>query len=361
MPLEEFLGQAPYALGQAAKAEKILPEFLRLTAGHYDRCPPYRRILDGLGTDLAAVRGAADLPFLPVSLFKRLDLLSVAQDEVVKTLTSSGTTGQAVSKIFLDRRTAANQQKVLARLVGDLLGPARRPLLVIDSPSVLKERRLFSARGAGILGFSIFGTDRAFALDDEMKLDAEALAVFLDKHQGRDLLLFGFTFMVWRHFYRELEQAGLKPDLSRAVLVHGGGWKKLAAEAVSPGEFKAALGRFGLTRIHDYYGLAEQTGAVHMECERGHLHASIFSDLIIRDPVTFAPRGFGRPGLVQTLSILPESYPGHSLLTEDEGVLLGEDDCPCGRRGKYFHILGRLKAAETRGCGDTYAAGLGSL
>ena len=49
------------------------------------------------------------------------------------------------------------------------------------------------------------------------------------------------------------------------------------------------------------------------------------------------------------------SYPGHSLLTEDEGILLGEDDCRCGRLGKYFKIVGRIKNAEIRGCSDTYA------
>jgi hypothetical protein len=54
--------------------------------------------------------------------------------------------------------------------------------------------------------------------------------------------------------------------------------------------------------------------------------------------------------------MLPESYPGHVLLTEDKGVILGEDDCPCGRKGKYFKIIGRLKNAEIRGCSDTYAA-----
>ena len=49
------------------------------------------------------------------------------------------------------------------------------------------------------------------------------------------------------------------------------------------------------------------------------------------------------------------------LLTEDEGVILGEDDCPCGRKGKYFHIHGRIKNAEIRGCSDTYAAKFGKL
>ena len=62
----------------------------------------------------------------------------------------------------------------------------------------------------------------------------------------------------------------------------------------------------------------------------------------------------GEKGLIQVVSQLPESYPGHSLLTEDEGVILGEDDCPCGRKGKYFEIKGRIKNAEIRGCSDTY-------
>ncbi len=56
------------------------------------------------------------------------------------------------------------------------------------------------------------------------------------------------------------------------------------------------------------------------------------------------------------MSVLPVSYPGHSLLTEDEGVLEGVDNCPCGRKGKYFKITGRLKHAVLRGCSDTYAA-----
>ena len=94
-----------------------------------------------------------------------------------------------------------------------------------------------------------------------------------------------------------------------------------------------------------------------MQCERGHLHASNFSDVIIRRPLDFSLADVGERGIIQVVSVLPRSYPGHSLLTEDEGTILGEDDCPCGRKGKYFKIFGRLKNAEIRGCSDTYAAG----
>jgi hypothetical protein len=93
-----------------------------------------------------------------------------------------------------------------------------------------------------------------------------------------------------------------------------------------------------------------------MQCECGHLHASIFSDVLIRRPEDFGLCEVGERGIIQVVSAIPESYPGHSLITEDEGMLLGEDDCQCGRKGKYFKIFGRLKNAEIRGCSDTYAA-----
>ena len=92
-----------------------------------------------------------------------------------------------------------------------------------------------------------------------------------------------------------------------------------------------------------------------MQCECGHLHASIFSDVIIRNSIDFSVCKNGERGIIQVVSAIPESYPGHSLLTEDEGEIIGEDDCPCGRKGKYFKIYGRLQNAEIRGCSDTYA------
>lgn len=232
-------------------------------------------------------------------------------------------------------------------------------MLIIDSPSVVKDRKMFSARGAGILGFSIFGADKTYALNDDMQLDMEAVQAFLSHHEGQKIMLFGFTFMVWQHFYRELvklKDVGTMFNFSNGILIHGGGWKKLISESVSQDEFRARLTDVcGLSDIHDYYGMVEQTGCIYMECEYGHLHASIFSDVITRRGIDFKPCDYGETGIIQVVSTLPESYPGHSLLTEDEGVILGEDDCPCGRKGKYFKINGRLKNAEIRGCSDTYA------
>ena len=360
MTFEEILNIAPYSLGKEDK-EKLLTERLtELTKLHQEKCPEYKRMLEAIDFDVDKVASYKDLPFLPVRLFKELELKSVGSEEVVKTMTSSGTTGQAVSKIYLDRTTSSNQQKTMVKIVSEFTGSSRMPMIIIDCPSVVKNRAMFSARGAGILGFSIFGAKKIYALDDDMKLDVDALREFLEKYGDQKILLFGFTFMIWQHFYKELlslKEEGITFDLSNGILIHGGGWKKLVSEAVSHDEFHQRLkDACGLEHIHDYYGMVEQTGCIYMECECGHLHASNFSDVIIRRPLDFSEAGIGEKGIIQVVSTIPESYPGQSLLTEDEGEILGIDDCPCGRKGKYFKIEGRLKNAEIRGCSDTYAA-----
>ena len=358
--IDRFFEIEPYALRKEEK-EKLLSEEIReLTEYHYSHCHYYRRMMDAIGFQVGAKTNYEEIPFLPVSLFKRMELKSIPQEDIFKVMTSSGTTGQAVSKIYLDRETSSLQQKTLARIVTAFTGNKRLPMIIIDCPSVVKNRAMFSARGAGILGFSMFGTKRIYALDDDMKLDLKGISDFLESHKGERILLFGFTFMIWQHFYKELlKLPPMTLDLSSGILIHGGGWKKLISEQVSEEDFHSSLEKLcGLHDIHDYYGMVEQTGCVYMECECGHLHASIFSDVLIRNPQTLELNGIGERGIIQVVSALPKSYPGHSLLTEDEGSIEGIDDCPCGRKGKYFRVNGRLRNAEIRGCSDTYASKL---
>lgn len=319
----------------------------QLETHHAGLCPEYKHMVDTIGNN----------PALPVRLFKEYELKSMEEEGTVKTMTSSGTTGQRKSMIFLDRDTSARQTKALSKILASFTGEKKRmPMLVIDAEGTVKDRSMFSARTAGIRGFSMFGRDVTFALHDDMSLNWDAVERFAEQHNDENVLIFGFTFMVWASFVEEARKQGLNVDL-RGLLVHGGGWKKLVDRAVSHDEFSAGvqivLGQ-GI-RSCDYYGMVEQTGSISMECEYGHLHVSEFSDIDIVDPFTMKSCPFGERGLIVTTSLLPTSYPGHILLTEDEGVILGEDDCPCGRKGRYFEVYGRQKGAEIRGCSDTFA------
>ncbi len=342
---DELFDLPLFGLPQDEKATLYAKWLQALSEYHAERCSEYARLQQAFGPSFA----------LPVRLFKEMSLRSVDEDEVKKTMTSSGTTGQSKSMIYLDRDTSARQTKALARIVADFAGTGKRmPMLVIDAPGTVKNRSMFSARTAGIRGFSMFGRDVTFALDDEMALDLDAIEAFIERHAGERMLMFGFTFMIWQYFVKPLEDASRNLGLD-GILVHGGGWKKLVNEAVSHDEFNERVqGVCGSVHVCDYYGMVEQTGSIAMECEYGHLHASLFSDVEMLDPFTLRPLPTGERGLVKSVSLLPTSYPGHVLLTEDEGTVLGVDDCPCGRKGKYFEVHGRLPGAEVRGCSDTY-------
>jgi hypothetical protein len=312
-------------------------------------------MMDALWSSGGDASDIEHLPWLPVQLFKHLDLKSIPTESISRTLVSSGTTGAAVSRIILDADTARQQAKALTRIFGHFAGNKRMPMLVVDEDGFLRDRKRFNARAAGILGFSNFGRDHFYLLDQDLRPNWDALDNWLAAHEEQPIFLFGFTFILWQSLVMAARADGRTFGFpAGSILVHGGGWKKMEERKVDNHAFKAALQEtFGIERVHNYYGMVEQVGSVFFECEHGHLHAPAYADVITRDPMTLLPAPFGMEGVLQVLSLLPRSYPGHSLLTEDLGIIHGEDDCACGRLGKHFSVLGRLKNVEIRGCSDT--------
>lgn len=354
-PLETCMAATPYSLASSEKSRLLLRGLNDLTKHHYRNCAAYARIIDGLWGGLADADELGSIPYLPVSLFKSQRLVSVDEQDVRITLTSSGTTGQAVSQIFVDRESSALQQKALASSLMHILGPKRLPMLVIDTDAVFKDPRMMSARGAGVLGQMRFGRDHSFALTPELEPDFEAVSAFLERHGNAPFFMFGFTFMVWANFYERFKDCGL--DLNNGILIHSGGWKKMAERAVDNSVFRSSLeAAFGLKRVFNFYGMVEQIGSIFLEGPNGLLYPPNFADVLIRDPDSWAVQPKGQPGVVQVLSLLPRSYPGHSVLTEDLGVIEAVDPGMEGWMGNGLRILGRVAKAELRGCSDVIAA-----
>ena len=151
MSIEDLLNINPYSLNSIEKNNVLNKALLTLTKYHYKSSLLYKNMLDTLEIDIKDLGNYTDIPFLPVRLFKELDLVSVSPENIVKTMISSGTTGQKVSKIYLDKETSSNQTKVLTSIVSNYLGKKRVPMLILDSSDILNNRTMFSARGAGIL------------------------------------------------------------------------------------------------------------------------------------------------------------------------------------------------------------------
>jgi hypothetical protein len=350
---DELLDRPPYSIAQPEKDRLLLAALNGLTAHHADNCPAYKRILDVLWGGRRRADSIDDVPFLPTSIFKTLDLVSTVDRTML--MTSSGTTGHGASRIFVDAITSARQSRALVETLKPIVGPGRLPFLIIDTKSVINDPDLLTARGAGVLGLMKFGAKATFALNDELDIDVGRVRAFVDSNGGRPFLIFGFTFLVWSRLFAAFSAGEL--DLSNAILIHSGGWKRMESDNVPNAVFRDHLReRFGLQRIYNFYGMIEQIGSISLEGPDGYLYPPNFADVIIRDERSWEPLEPGKVGLVQVLSALPLSYPGHSLLTEDRGEIVSIDAGAGGRLGKAVRIHGRLPKAELRGCSDVAAA-----
>ena len=353
MIIEKLIKSFPYNLPREKKTAYFVKGMKELTNFHKKKCKEYAKILNLFNSSRLNVMNLSDYPFLPTKIFKKFDLKSISENKIIKKLVSSGTTGQKPSKIYLDKENANNQMKVLNKIISTILGNQRLPMLIIDRNPIIKDRSTLNARAAAIYGFSIFGKNHTYLLNSKGKIDYNLLNDFLIKFGKQKFFIFGFTNMVLENLVNNFSSKLIKSDFENGILLHGGGWKKLEKLKISNRLFKKKLfKKIKLKNIYNYYGLVEQTGSIFIECKKcENFVTSIFSDILIRDE-KFKLVKNGQRGLIQLLSLLPTSYPGHNILTEDIGEITGEDNCKCGLKGKYFLVHGRAKNSEVRGCSN---------
>tara|TARA_B100000686_G_C16782380_1_gene972833 strand:- start:833 stop:1894 length:1062 start_codon:yes stop_codon:yes gene_type:complete len=353
MDIESYINLKPFSLDKIKKRKFFEKTMNSLNLFHYKNSKEYKKLLDSFGYSFKKKK-LNEIPFLPAKLFKYFELRSVSKGKVFKTLSSSGTSSEIPSKIYLDKKNAHNQMKVLNKIITTVLGKERLPMLIIDQNPTKLNRSTFNARGAAIYGFSIFGKNHTYLLNDQGKIDYNLLNIFLNKYGKGKFFIFGFTSLVFENLVKKISTKLIKFDFRNGILLHGGGWKKMQKIKINNKTFKQKLfSKIKLKNIYNYYGLVEQTGSIFIECKKCKCFVtSVFSDILIRDKYFNVVKN-GKKGLIQLFSLLPTSYPGHNILTEDIGEIVGDNGCQCGLLGKQFLVHGRAEQSEIRGCSDT--------
>ena len=342
---------SPYSLKKNKKYNILKNDIHKLISFHLSKCKIFSSYLINLNLFKNKNLSLKDIPFLPVSAFKDFDLFSIKKNNIYKVITSSGTSSNNPSKIYLDKENSLLQIKTLYSIGSEFLGNKRLPMLVIDNMNSINNPKYYTARTAGILGFSIFSSTRTFVLDENLKLKKEVLKKFLNEYKKQKFIIFGFTYLIWTFFNSILDKE-TSVLFKNAILINGGGWKRLESNKVTDKKFKKFLkDKFYIQNVYNYYGMVEQIGSVFIECKKGYFHTSNFNDIIIRDKNLNIEEN-NKVGIVQLISSIPTSYPGNSILTEDLGVIYGEDNCKCGKNGKIFKIKGRIEKSIIRGCSD---------
>jgi len=342
----------PYEINSKQKKIFFQKEINLLTKHHYSNSSQYKNLLNSFKYNLSNMK-LENFPFLPTQIFKELDLFSVDKKDILKKIMSSGTSGSSPSKIYLDRENARNQIFVLAKIMSTILGKSRLPMLIVDSNLKNSNRESFNARVAAINGFSTFGKNHTYLLNQDETINFDLLRKFMKEFGDKPFFIFGFTSYIFKSLIEQFPNDN-QFNFTNGVLLHGGGWKKMEEKKIDSKLFKNLLKKkLKLKNIYNYYGLIEQTGSIFLECPKcSCFRTTAFSDILIRDK-HFNVVPDGTKGLIQLFSILPTSYPGHVVLTEDVGTIIDDKKCSCSKSGKRFKVLGRSKKSEVRGCSDT--------
>ncbi|MFX0134831.1 MAG: acyl-protein synthetase [Candidatus Hodarchaeota archaeon] len=360
--IKEIITANQYNLAQKEKEAKLLPIFKEQIKTQIDSLDNLKSFYNKFNVNIDNINSLNELPPIPVNMFKKFDLRTCKKEDVLRVLHSSSTTTGIPSKIYIDKKTAFRQTRSFLSTIKNFIGKERRPLLIIDTEEVDKaDTDTLTARGAAIRAITNFATKKVYVMDlknGDLEVNFDRLKEFCDNFEGQNIIVYGFTYIIWSRFYKILKEKKLLLNFPNIKILHSGGWKKLIEQQVDKKTFNSEIASIFNTspkNVIDYYGMVEQVGVVFVDCEEGWKHVPDFAEVIIRDFYTMSENKPKNPGLIEVMSILPTSYPGQALLTEDVGEIIGIDDCPCGRKGKYFTFRSRVRKVELRGCGDTFA------
>ena len=360
MKTDDLLELAPY--DGSLKADDLFMQALQEECVfHYEHNEMYHRFCDRKGFDPHKPFTIEEIPPVSVSVFKELGfkLNSVPEEDLTLALQSSATSG-VPSTIVVDKETAKRQAKAMIKVISEFIGKERKPFLIMDIDPRSSYKKLLGARFAAVTGYLRFANKTGYFLKaDENNVsyfDVGGIQEYVKALEAdKPVVVFGFTYILYQHVLQSIEKSDIKIQLPKgSKIIHIGGWKKLESEKISKDLFNDRLSKcFGIepTDVIDIYGFTEQMGLNYPDCECGWKHTSSYVRVLVRDTVTHEVLPPGREGLLEFITPVPHSYPGNAVLTDDLGIIDAEC-CKNGRAGTRFKIVGRMKKAEVRGCGD---------
>jgi phenylacetate-coenzyme A ligase PaaK-like adenylate-forming protein len=358
--VDQLLAIPPYGLPPEERQSALLSLLRDEIEYACSRNSRYRNYIEHWPLPMRSASRLADLPYLPVGLLKAQPPLSLVESQEIKRiLTSSSTTGQIPSRVTLDSATARRMTKGVVAIAQDFIGSSRRPYLVVDVPGSTRGGPELGARGAAIQGLQPFASDVTYCLqldqDGDLTLDREKFRRFAESQGSSPVLVYGFTYILWKYLVKPLIAENISLGMAGVHILHSGGWKLLQEEAVDKKSFNDGVARvFGCSpdRVIDFYGMVENVGVIYPDCPEGNKHVPAFADVLVRNPLTLEEVSEREQGIVQVCSVMPTSFPGNLLLTEDIAEIVSYDGCHCGRRGTCFRFVGRVAKSELRGCGN---------
>ena len=308
--------------------QEFLAAALSVFQSQAKNCEVYRNFLNGLGTDISAVKKINDIPFLPIEFFKQHQVISSA-DPLQVTFTSSGTTGMITSRHLVTDVSWYEEsfRKAFALFYGDVKNYCILALL----PSYLEREGSSLIYMADDLIKQSHHPDSGFFLYNH-----EDLFEKLNRQQqnNQPTILIGVTFALLD--FIEKYQLNF-PEL---IVMETGGMKGRRKEMIRE-ELHALLYKgFGVNAIHSEYGMTELLSQAYSK-GNGIFNCPPWLRIITRDtndPFTLLKSEYtGGVNIIDLANVNSCSF----IATQDLGRVYVDGS---------FEILGRFDNADIRGC-----------
>ena len=329
----------------------------RVFAYQFETNPIYAAYACKRGATPYTVVGWSEIPWVPASAFRAVQLVSGDSSRVQRVFRTSGTTGAGrrgehhVLDLELYKDSLIpNMRRHLYSDASDGDGPTLPLLALTPAPAHVSESSLSFMLGAALDELS--GGEGGFFVTKDGLIDTVGLSDALEQTtaRGTPILLAGtaFAFVHWLEWLQE-QNGGF--DLPPGSLIMETGGFKGRSRVLERTEFygslseahgvpfEAIVNEYGMTELLSqfYDSLGVATSDVTLEARR-HVPPPWVRTRVL-DPNTLSALPIGEPGLLCHYD-LANAGSVMAVLTEDLGVAVDDG----------FRVLDRAQGAEPRGC-----------
>lgn len=288
----------------------------------------YRSFCDLINRHPSDVKTIQDIPFLPISFFKTHKVLS-SKNDIQKTFTSSGTTGQNTSKHFITDLDIYKQSFINAfqKFYGSIEDYAILGLL----PSYLERD------GSSL----IYMVDHLISLSNHPESgfylnnlnELQQTLINLESHSQKTLLIgvsFALLDLIEQHTFQ----------LKHTIVMETGGMKGKRKEMIRKELHDKLSKGFGVEHIHSEYGMTELLSQAYSQGS-GIFKCPNWMYVLTRDPEdALSIQKYGKTGGVNVID-LANINSCSFIATQDLGVSYADGS---------FEIIGRFDNSDIRGC-----------
>jgi phenylacetate-coenzyme A ligase PaaK-like adenylate-forming protein len=316
----------------SVSAESFEPLALEIFRYQAATNPIYAEFISHLHIKPAEVKKVAQIPFLPVELFKSHKILSAFTDAPL-VFESSGTTGVATSRHYVAE--PGLYEESLMRAFGQFFGPAEEYAFLALLPAYLERKDSSLTYMVDFLIRKGGNPASGFFLYDHKELAGRMKEL---RQQKQKIFFIGVSFAL-------LDFAAEYPmDLSGEIIMETGGMKGRKKEIIREELHEELCKGFQTTSIASEYGMTELLSQAYA-LKNGEFETPPWMKVFIRelnDPFSFLPEGHsGGINVIDLANLNSCSF----IALQDLGREL-----PGGK----FEVLGRFDNADIRGCSLMY-------